>query len=1431
MTASDLPKVDSVVESVTNATKRLSQISANTVNSKRKNQNHVGPWKLGRTLGRGSTGRVRLAKHAQTGQLAAVKIIPKSNIKTADGDGLPYGIEREIIIMKLISHPNIMGLFDVWENRGELYLVLEYIEGGELFDYLIKKGKLDEREAARYFRQIIDGVDYCHQFNICHRDLKPENLLLDKNRNIKIADFGMAALEISEKMLETSCGSPHYASPEIVAGRNYHGAPSDIWSCGIILFALLTGHLPFDDENIRKLLLKVQKGSFMMPKALSPEARDLIARMLRVNPVDRITIQGILRHPFMLKYPQRYLEQVAKPHFRLSSIQSVDQIDKEILKNLQILFHGAKPQFIVQKLLAPESNSEKVFYYLLMKYRNEHSTLVTSQEFQRAASSGSSVGSKLPRSVSVVKTTITDANGNTTTQVTREPASQRLTPSVSRHNITPSVSRHTTLEMPLGNITNTIQASHGALFRNHAAGKSPKRSARTPISASTSYKRNISFHHRQKSGSSIHSLKSGRSLRSIITNEERLPVSPVSQRSRKARGLSPARSHFPPLPRFPSNVLPSETPSPINPSDDYEGVDDEGIDDESIVDESYVVEHAQHIRLSTPTVLTNTHTATPDDFALMCQAIFSAHGEEDKENQSADTQKKIRQQTRLELENLQTIKESKERLRKEEEAELLRERELTRRRLEEDNRRLLQFHRPMWANDETEPIPERHEAKEVGYLRTKGETQEQKKVPPIQQRNISEPLAPSFSSSLDPRRTLSTQKKVSRDANSVLGKLGIQVAPASQNSLRIPPSPRVALPKSPQLNSLRFPPSVLSGSKTSSTRNLASYLQKDISVSQFNASNPEKVLVTKHVAPSRQLSARVMAKVVVSQTDDLVDDYADKASKTNLSSMSSKYIPNPRFSRFSFGNLLSEEYNETLESVQASTPKRAMEPRDIRRAHASMPEEDESLFDEAVQRSSAVEAPHEKREDVAQVEQSHDSEESQRYDHEQQYLDDTAQADTSEDYSQEFRISTYGVSYDEDTVYDDIKSEADVFEYPVVNSVSKINAYKKPRALSSASEQRHPSQKSPDVRGSLYAGNQECDIANSFLTVDVANQAFSPRDPALQEEVSLDDSIYDDNVEETAKGMERANTTVFSSNCDIGANGNMGVSTAKQLNYIILQDTGMEGHQTFDMLMDTPENDTSVKHDSRTSLASQELDEKKREPVRKSTEKSKRAPFHDYTAKPAEPLVKPPVQKDEGIKRKTSLFRKFNLNPSREAPKAPVASLMLTPPPAISAIRKSYNRDSVISNQTSVSGFSSKQPFMDNDQTPKQSWFSKLINNLTHAPNNGVPAGSKGNTVYSKMTQKAMSNCLRIALNVKEKQGTVANVKYSHDLKTIHGSIPARYARGRILKFRVEIFMVGGNASSATLFKVKGSSRVFKNLVENVKFILENEEEQVYSRR
>ncbi|KAG8947666.1 hypothetical protein FRC04_010600 [Tulasnella sp. 424] len=343
----------------------------------------LGPWVLGDTIGKGSSGRVRLARHNQTGKLAAVKIIPKNIMfssrmsisnASAKHEKLMLGIRREIVIMKLIDHPNIMSLYDVFEADNELYLLLEYIEGGELFDFLVSKGRLAPPEALKYFREIIYGVDYCHRFNIAHRDLKPENLLLDSHKNIKIADFGMAAMEIANGMLETSCGSPHYASPEIVAGKAYHGSASDIWSCGVVLFALLVGRLPFDDPNMRVLLQKVRAGRFEIPSYIPADAKDLLRKMLVVDPEYRITMPDIIKHPFFcnpsVPRPRTIVEPPSLDEIA-RTIPAENDIDAVCLANLTILWHGTSEKKIVNALTCAEVNWEKAYYFLLAKYQQK----------------------------------------------------------------------------------------------------------------------------------------------------------------------------------------------------------------------------------------------------------------------------------------------------------------------------------------------------------------------------------------------------------------------------------------------------------------------------------------------------------------------------------------------------------------------------------------------------------------------------------------------------------------------------------------------------------------------------------------------------------------------------------------------------------------------------------------------------------------------------------------------------------------------------------------------------------------------------------------------------------------------------------------------------------------------------------------------------
>ena len=347
---------------------------------------HVGPWKLGKLIGQGASGRVRLAMHTRTQQLAAVKIIPKQMLinsrmslrdLSAKQDKLTLGIEREIVIMKLIVHPNLLGLWDVYETSKELFLVMEYVAGGELFDYLVARGRLQPHEARQYFRQIIFGVDYCHTFSICHRDLKPENLLLDGSRNtVKIADFGMAALQPTEKMLETSCGSPHYASPEIVSGMTYDGTASDIWSCGIILFALLCGRLPFDDPNIQILLGKVRSGKFAMPSYLEPSVRDLISRMLQVDPKKRATMEEICSHPWFTDNGRLSSQNPVTSEVGTLSKEPIRlaEIDPDILGNLSTLWPELSHEQIIRRLLQSGQNWQKTFYTLLVIHRDTHSS-------------------------------------------------------------------------------------------------------------------------------------------------------------------------------------------------------------------------------------------------------------------------------------------------------------------------------------------------------------------------------------------------------------------------------------------------------------------------------------------------------------------------------------------------------------------------------------------------------------------------------------------------------------------------------------------------------------------------------------------------------------------------------------------------------------------------------------------------------------------------------------------------------------------------------------------------------------------------------------------------------------------------------------------------------------------------------------------------
>ena len=190
----------------------------------------------------------------------------------------------------MIRHPNIIQLYEIIETPKQLYLIMEYASGGELFDFIVKNQRVKEPLAVKFFHQIIAGVEYLHKLNIVHRDLKPENLLLDHNQNIKIVDFGLSNTYKNGEMLKTACGSPCYAAPEMIAGQFYHGSQVDIWSCGVILFALICGYLPFEDPNTANLYKKILNGDFTIPKIASDDAKDMIRCILQTNPEIRYRV-------------------------------------------------------------------------------------------------------------------------------------------------------------------------------------------------------------------------------------------------------------------------------------------------------------------------------------------------------------------------------------------------------------------------------------------------------------------------------------------------------------------------------------------------------------------------------------------------------------------------------------------------------------------------------------------------------------------------------------------------------------------------------------------------------------------------------------------------------------------------------------------------------------------------------------------------------------------------------------------------------------------------------------------------------------------------------------------------------------------------------------------------------------------------------------
>ena len=273
-----------------------------------------GKYELGRMLGHGTFAKVYHARNLQTGKSVAMKVVGKEKVIKI---GMREQIKREISVMKMVKHPNIVELHEVMASKYNIYLAMELVRGGELFSK-IAKGRLKEDLARVYFQQLISAIDFCHSRGVYHRDLKPENLLLDEDGNLKVTDFGLSAFSEHLKqdgLLHTTCGTPAYVAPEVIGKKGYDGAKADIWSCGVILYVLLAGFLPFQDDNLVAMYRKIYKGDFKYPPWFSSEARRLITKLLDPNPSNRITISKIMDSSWFKKSMPKTIRTKEKSEF------------------------------------------------------------------------------------------------------------------------------------------------------------------------------------------------------------------------------------------------------------------------------------------------------------------------------------------------------------------------------------------------------------------------------------------------------------------------------------------------------------------------------------------------------------------------------------------------------------------------------------------------------------------------------------------------------------------------------------------------------------------------------------------------------------------------------------------------------------------------------------------------------------------------------------------------------------------------------------------------------------------------------------------------------------------------------------------------------------------------------------------------------------
>ncbi|CAG5127790.1 unnamed protein product, partial [Candidula unifasciata] len=461
---------------------------------------HIGKYRLIKTIGKGNFAKVKLAKHVPTGREVAIKIIDKTQLNPSSLQKL----FREVRIMKLLDHPNIVKLFEVIETEKTLYLVMEYASGGEVFDYLVAHGRMKEKEARAKFRQIVSSVQYCHQKFIVHRDLKAENLLLDSDMNIKIADYGFSNEFVPGNKLDTFCGSPPYAAPELFQGKKYDGPEVDVWSLGVILYTLVSGSLPFDGQNLKELRERVLRGKYRIPFYMSTDCENLLKKFLVLNPLKRANLETIMKDKWMnIGYEDDELKPYVEPTPDIH-----DQMRIELMTNMG---YNRKD---IEESLKLQKYDDIHACYLLLGRRTTDNTRVSSRphdsnsagqspnKVTRSQSATSSSSNQKPRRYSQGG----ENGGNGPSSVNPSPAQST---SARRANVEAAVTKQSTLEERMGKTsisggstpagTSVVSSDSPKQLAGQNVRSMPSRKSSGSASSATTPK-NSSMSHSQSAG-------------------------------------------------------------------------------------------------------------------------------------------------------------------------------------------------------------------------------------------------------------------------------------------------------------------------------------------------------------------------------------------------------------------------------------------------------------------------------------------------------------------------------------------------------------------------------------------------------------------------------------------------------------------------------------------------------------------------------------------------------------------------------------------------------------------------------------------------------------------------------------------------------------------------------------------------------------------